>query len=463
MDSNKVNVTEPRELPPVLKSFLRCQCGDEIFDYLSLKSLHALSQTCDVIQQEVGEYFQYYYRFAEKICGADGVDMVYTDNEGAINQRIQTSSFNKFINYLSIYYEREGPLQYIKAHSNEFESINHIYLVCLEINCDKVQYLREILSKIEYVQINQCTLQGDFYRVFLRLCENLKRINVHDDLGNILTHNENVWLLQRYPLLEHVHLIPRQAFKMTELRPFLENNRNIRHFSTSSNFLWENRKELLQSSVRLEILEIEMWHKYFFFRHCGAPDKMSFRSLCRLLNQLHQIGFYKRLHLYVKHIDQECADELLTLHALEKLQIKHLEKIYSLPRLSNLKALDLPRGVIASNLNELAKGLTSLDELYIRNITGCDILPFVQYSAKLRRIHADFNDGIPDLVHMDNERSKLNAARKVKMYVNDNIFLTIKWSDQGRHTNLSFVEVKRIGSHYNKPHIEPISRQCSTM
>lgn len=440
------------DLPLVLRVFIHC--GNDIFDCLSLKDLHSLSKTCKIIQRVTGEYFQCNFKFAENFSAKDGIYTLYSDNKGVINQITQTSGFNQFINYIPHYYEKMEPLLYISSHSGEFESIRHIYWVCLQIDCEKVQYLRDIWSKIEYIQINQCTLQGDLYETLLKFCVNLKKINLHDDLGCISPKENNAWLLRRYPLLEHVHLIPRQAFKIDELKTFFKNHPNIRSFSTSSNFLWENRHELFDSNVKFDTLEIEIWNKYFYFRASDCtPDTISLKSICSLLNELHKNGFYKRLHFYLKHIDQECCDELLSLRGLVKLKIKHLNGIYSLPRLTGLKSLDLLRDVNTRSIDELAIGLANLEDLYIKNISCDDILPFIQHSLKLRRIYADINNGSLNLLKLNNERAKLRGAHKVTIFVNDNIFLTTKWSTQNGDINLNFIEMKRMGSHYNKPHI----------
>lgn len=109
---------------------LNIDCLDKIFDYLSVSDLHSFGQTCKAMQQVAGEYFKLNYVAAPKFCEKDGIHIEYFDNNGDI-QRANTSGFNQFITYMSHYYRKMEPLEYIKLHSSEFASMNHIYLVCV--------------------------------------------------------------------------------------------------------------------------------------------------------------------------------------------------------------------------------------------------------------------------------------------------------------------------------------------
>lgn len=418
-------------LPRVLQVFIHC--GDEIFDHLSLKDLHSLGQTCKTIQRAAGEYFQSNYGLAEKFIAMDGIYTIYSDNMGVINQQTQTSGFNQFMNYVSYCSPDRQALAYIEAHSHEFKSINHIYLCGSLIDNDKVQCLRGILDRIEFLQINQCLFGGDSYNNLLKFCGNLKKINLNDDLGT------REWLLQHYPHLEDVHLGPRRYHKINELRTFLQNHPNIQSFSTSSKCLWANRHDLLDSHIELDILNIRIT-TFGDIKECGT-----------LLNELYENGFYKQLHLNMDFLDQQICDVLTSMRRLVKLKIQHLDNIFNLPTLSSLKELEVPSGVNALSIIRLATGLVNLEGLYIRNVTCNDILPFIQHSKKLRKIQAYLRDDILPLRLYNNERATLYGACKMKIFVNDDVFLKTRWSIRNGKTDLDFVEMKRMGSHNYKP------------
>lgn len=416
---------------------LNIDCFDMIFDYLSMKDIHSFGQTCKAMQQIAGEYFERNFKSTEKFSGNDGVYSVYSDNNGVLNQRTRTSAFNQFIINISHYYENLEPLRYIQLHCDEFNSLKHIYLVCLKLNAAKIECIRQILVQLEILQIRQCTLDGEFYDCFLKFCRNLKRIYIQDDLGYILDENQNPWLLREYPRLEHLQLIPRYSFKINELNSFFERNPRIQSFSTSSRCLWENRHELLKSNIKLEKLEIQILDN--FHRHL-----INMQSICNLLNEFYERGFYRRLYLYVKRVDKQCSEHVITLHALEMLSIRQFSESYSLSHLSNLKELEIMNSVNLKDLETLALGLKNLEGLTLSNtVTVNDILPFIRYSAKLYRIQVNFNEGSLNLYKLNEERRRLSTARKIILYVSDNVFLETKWTTMRGETNLDFIEMRR--------------------
>lgn len=416
---------------------LNIDCFDMIFDYLSMKDIHSFGQTCKIMQQIAGEYFERNFKSTEKFSGIDGIFSVYSDNHGVINQRTRTSAFNKFIINVSHYYENLEPLRYIQLHSNEFDSLKHIYLVCLKLDAAKIECIRQILDQLEILQIRQCTLDGNFYDCFLKFCRNLKRIYIQDDLGYILDENRNPWLLREYPKLEHLQLIPRYSFKINELNRFFELNPRIQSFSTSSRCLWENRHELLKSNVKLDKLEIQILDN--FHRHL-----INMQSSVRLLNEFFERGFYRRLYLYVKRVDKQCSEQVITLRALEMLSIRQFSESHSLGHLSNLKELEIMNSVNLKDLETLALGLKNLEVLTLSNTaTVNDILPFIRYSVKLYRIQANFDEGSLNLCKLNEERKRLATARKIILYVSDNVFLETKWTTMRGEINLDFIEMRR--------------------
>lgn len=416
---------------------LNNDCFDMIFDYLSMKDIHSFGQTCKTMQQIAGEYFERNFKSTEKFTGIDGIYSVYSDNHGVHNQRTLTSAFNQFINYFSHYYENLEPLRYIQLHCDEFKSLNHIYLVCLKLNTAKIECIRRVLGRLEILQIRQCTLDGDFYERFLKFCPNLKRIYIQDDLGYILDENQNPWLLQEYPQLEHLQLIPRYSFKINELNSFFERNPRLSSFSTSSRCLWENRHELIKSNIKLDKLEIQILDNYH--RHL-----INMRSICSLLNEFYERGFYRRLYLYVKRVDRHCSEDVITLHALEMLSIRQFSETFSLCHLSNLRELEIMNSVNIKDLEILAVNLKSLERLTLSNaVTVNDIVPFVRCSSKLYRIQANFNDGLLNLFKLNKERKQLATARKIIIYVSDNVFLETKWTAKYGEINLDFIEMRR--------------------
>lgn len=97
----------------------------------------------------------------------------------------------------------------------------------------------------------------------------------------------------------------------------------------------------------------------------------------------------------------------------------------------------------------LAKFLINLSRVRIENVNYDEFLPFIYYSAKLNVLellpkHGEhFNGGILNLSNLNDKRSQLDQARKVLIYVPDNIFLATKWTTKHGDINLNLIEMKR--------------------
>lgn len=432
LESNKREKRMKETSPPNLFK-LDIDCFDEIFDYLSLKDLHSFGQTCKAMQKVAGEYFKQNYVGAEKFTNDDGI---YTVCSG-IDHRANISGFNQYINYTSHYHNELGPLEYIHRHGEEFTSITEIYLVCCEINETMVKSLQIILPKIEIVRVRQCTIVGDFFDKLLQYCGNLKEIYVQDDVGDILKERKNPWLQRDYPALETFQLTARNSFKVHELNAFFERNASIRTFLTTSGVIWRHCPELLRSNAKLDTLEI-----YDGFHVLS----ITVQQFCNLLNQLHERGFYKKLRLNVTGPHQECGEQFASLRALESISIMHFSERCELFRLVNLKELTIYDGFNPIDMEILAKSLPKLHRISLNKATFDDILPFVQFSCNLNKIHASFTEDILDLKYLNEIRMKLVGARKIILYVPDNIFLATKWNTRNGDTNLNCIELRRSTS-----------------
>lgn len=437
---------------------LNVDCLDKIFDYLSLKDLHSIGGTCKAMQQVAGEYFKLNFPAAPKYTEKDGIYTEYSDMNGVTNQRIQTSGFNQFINYLSHYYQRMSPLNYIESHSHELESLNHIYLVCACLDQQKVRRIQKLLRRIEILQIRNCSMQVEFYPSILKMCDNLKELLLQEaDVGRYRRDAwENQWLRQTYPKLEYLELIPQYEYRIEELVPFFQQNPNVRSFSSSSRCLLANATDLLKSDVKLDLLEVKVFQiPRFYYDDEDDEEITHLKSIRELLHQLHERGFYNRLHLYVQRINQQCSDQLSLLRGLEKLCIKYFTEICNLSHLISLKELVILNDAKSADMEILANNLTNLQRLFLQNATFNDLLPFIRHSMKLRVVKffpkesEDKEDGTEALkiITLERERLKLMTARKVTIYVPDDIFLATKWTLNYGDTNMNSVEMKRTHSY----------------
>ncbi|XP_055303149.1 uncharacterized protein LOC129568846 isoform X1 [Sitodiplosis mosellana] len=544
-DAGPSNADSP---PKIFK--LTIDCFDEIFEYLSMKDLHSLGQTCKTMQKVAGVYFKQNFSAAEKFCHPDGIYTVHSSRDNVINERIPTLGFNEFMPCISHYHDRLEPLEYLQLHIDEFaQSTNHIYLVDLRINPTRVEFIEKLLPKIEIIQIRSCSVNGCFYELILKHCPNLHTIYVQN--ADTYCNGNYGWMLQDYPMLKHLELMPRYSDEVDELYGFLERHPKVQRFSTSGRFLWFNRNRFLKSTVKLDILEVK---SQYFYQDDGSG---TCRTIWDLLSQLHKQGFYKRLFVYTDRVSNDLSGKLIKVPGLELLCIRWFDASYNLPLLTDLKELIILDGLNVRDAEILANSLVKLERLYVDNTTIDCIQPFIRQSTKLNKInlflrdtnergynglsfadvdndaysdysghsdgsdysgysdnededydrsengdgdgvgdgvgeavgdgvgdvsdhdgdnmdredgdeHSDEveleaenrnNDGadeakkkdtsdwrVLDLVAINKERAKLSGARKITIYVRDDIFLATKWTVRHGDINLSLIEMKRTDS-----------------
>lgn len=223
----------------------------------------------------------------------------------------------------------------------------------MSVSKQEIGFLRAILPKIETMQIRNCSRQGDIYEDLLTHCTKLKRLLVQE--ADLFTYKQQrvfcSWLLQTYPQLEYLELIPKVHMKIHELTAFFERNSTVRGFSTSNQSLWCNRDQLLKSTVKLDVLEVKFFTQnlqYYGYHFDNSdseedepnePEEARFEPIFKLLNQLYEKKFYQRVHLYVESVDEKTSRLLASVKGVEKLCIKKFTHIYNLSHLSGIKEL----------------------------------------------------------------------------------------------------------------------------
>lgn len=421
---------------------LTVDCCDEIFDYLSLEDLNSFGKTCKTFQKVAGEYFKRNYLSLETFCGKDGTYTSYSNDTGVHDQRIEISIFNPVIANISYYYQNVQALNYLQMNCTAFTSLNQIFFVCQSLSEEKVEYFKELLPKMECIRIRNSWIKCDFYENYLKLCTNLKRLSLRSYIERP-TQTCGLWLQQSYPKLEHLEMIPFFSSTVNLLNAFFQRNTNIRSFAARLRDIWINIDEFINSTIKLDTLEI---------KDIRDSEQLTMEVICKMLNQLHERGFYKKLHFHVNDVNQAYSVHFGALKNLEMLCIKNFTHSYNLIGLTNLKELAILNGAKTNDMEILANHLNALERLYIKNATFNDILPFIRRSMNLKKIkvlpkgEAHFNGGILNLMMLNDERTKLFEAKKVTIYVPDNIFLKTKWTTKNGDIDLKFVEMRRIDS-----------------
>lgn len=420
---------------PIMK--LDIDCFHEVFDYLSLDDLISIGHSCKRLQRIAGSFIQRNFVAKRKTCVNNNIYMCWTPRKIGI--------FSRFIEKISIFGGFSDPYQYLG--SNRFNSIREIRLAQVELSANEVACMREILMEVEVVSTDQCRFHGEFYENFLKFCPKVKNLSVsrssYDRDRAIIIGTGNEWLKEKYPLLEHLELTDLYEFKNNDLKILLQQN-PLQSFSTDAKSLLINQHSFLSSDVKLDRLAVDFHHP----KNINTDVDPSFivNMLYNLLMELHEKGFYKSLHMYITFVDRDhCMQKLFSLNSLEMLGgfVNSIEN-----PLKKLRELDINKGSEVNDLGTFPIKIPELERVCFSEATSDDILPFICHSIKLKMIKIDLlldgtylENGVLDLVSLNKEREKLNKARKIVIYVNEDVFIATKWARS--EMNYKLIECRR--------------------
>lgn len=437
-----IEVDSSKTLPPPIFQ-LNADCLEEIFDYLNLRDLSSISRTCKRFHSIAGNYFQQNYSALEFRSKRDGI---YTTHN-------QTSTklmgFDNFIQSLLIrgflYSSFENGLrrfQYINANCNK--SLRRIRFENVELNGREIECIREIMSNVETVVIDNCRVKRKFYEKFPEICVNLRELSVirFQCNRNVLKRTGNEWLLRNWPKIKHLEWTQAtNGYRIDEIERFFELNPTVRRFSTNYSCLWMTRHLIFEAGVQLNELIIE-------FDRASLPN---INFIYSLLNDLHQKGIFKRLFLVIKYFNQRFVDGMSNLLGLEGLTLGNLEENADFTTLVNLKSLKITNQgpIVRKNVEMLAIKLKNLEHIYFKQAEVKDFMPFIQHLPKLKRIKIDFMkskdfNGILNLRRLNKQRKLLEKPRKLILFVDERVFIATKWAEEKTEFNL--IEMRRAES-----------------
>lgn len=430
---------------------LNIDCFDEVFDYLSIADLSLLGQTCDRMHKICANYFHENCSAFELQAKYNGMYLDCCKNGCKVN------GIEKFVEKLSIrtngiinFQNAAKTFRYIETIGNK--TLRKLQFSFIQLTGRDIECIKDILSNIETVVIEQCKMNEKFYEQFPEVCQNLRHLYVErfQCNRNVVKRNGNEWLLRSWPKLEHFGWTPTgDAQIIDELTIFFQLNSKLKSFSTDLRTLWTNRDAIMQSNVQLDELTVEV----FGWQLPNGDFAQHF------LNEMYDCGFFKRLHLHATFFDEAHDFEQVALtKGLEALRCPNLIDGLLLSKFIGLKELRIGLSSPVRNMDILAKCLVNLERLHIRYAAMDDFLPFICHSPKLKFIKidavkdlTDFNSKL-DLNAMERERMKLTWARKVRIYIDECVYLATKWA-YGMH-EFSLVEIKRAHSNEWSNHFE---------
>lgn len=452
---------------------LNRHCLDELFDYLSLRDLHSLAQTCKSMQQMAGEFFTRNYSGAKFNCLSDGIYMMSNDpfTEFNIDKCSTMPGFIQLITWIAIENYEHGragatkraipnirhndldKFKFIKLHSDEFKSVKKLSFTHVHINKQKIRYILKILPNIEVLELTHGTVDQDLYDILLKYCRNVRCIRIHWTVVN----HKCKWLQKKYDKLEHLEFCVNAGDLIFPFSEYFERNPNTRSFACTALTLWSNKKALLECTAKLDTLELKCWDFHGWFDNEAI--------LVDVLYQLHTNGFYERLNLsdlgnlYYKGNNRWRLMPFLKTLCIDSICCSSIEP-FSTHLVEYVETGDFPyfwndKMPSGKSKNEtLVENLINVERLYVYRETF-DILLFIKRLRNLKKLKL-FKFGSAETLQLDmlnTEREKLAGAQKVTIYVPDAVYLATKWATANGNTHFSLIEMKRSKSYeWNRFH-----------
>lgn len=414
----------PSLSPPIFR--LNKDCCEELFDFLSLKDLRTIGQTHKRMQSIAGYSFQQNYSHERIVCKSDGISM----------NGVKINGFKRFVRSITIIRDDLKAFNLLNS-PDSFDSLRQIRLISSVITNEKIACMKKILRNIERIDLHYSSLlNGDFYEKFLKFCPNLKSLIIQPDSEQLFEGEKN-WLLRKYPKLEYFGLFTQFfSIKISELKPFLENNRSIKTLVISANYLSKNMRSISKSNINLDTLIIYFTHETVKFEN-------------GIFKKLQENRKFKKLSLRVEFLDDRFVKEMISFPSIEKLSTATIHSEINWPQKIDVKELHIKHLSDHHDIDSLVNIFIDVEKITVENAYFNQILAFVRHSPKLTEINVEVikdagSDKEMDKIDvniLNNERKKLDGARKIGIYVGETIYLATKWT--GDDINQSLVQIKR--------------------
>lgn len=396
---------------------LKDECFNNIFGFLTLRELNAVSEICPKFKELAGNYFR--ENFKSKGVGVGIIDEQIVQKVDGFG-----TTFGSYAQELQIFEEDVSVFEYIAKNINKkLQAIQFVMLATTH-----TEYIKNILANVESVKLIFCLVDGQSYDNVLKYCPNLRCLNVAD------AHDSRAqWPKKNYPNLECLTVIDNSDGPFDKLGEFLKLNPQIKRISTSiSRYLLF---PLIQATeIKLDVLSFEI-HGF---------EKLSAENTRDVLNDMYANGRYKQLKIsyfkgnnLVDFIDIVQGMKGLTgvefIHCLYNgnlhNEVNHVAK--ALAKLKNLQELSFRQCEISLVQAEiLSTALVNLQRLNLEQNSIEMAIPFARRLPKLKiiKVGAESTPIDINVESLHNDRLKMKDAAKLTIYLPEETFIQIKWT-----------------------------------
>lgn len=414
---------------------LNAICCDDLFDWLSLKDLHSLGQTCKRMHRLTGLYFQENFK-QTIICGDQSIYHRDTNHN-----KIQLNGFIEFVQNIKISGFKIKKFQYIKSNC---KTLRKITFGRGKLTKHMINLIKEKLNKVEVLQLNGTNLKpNNLYNDLIAFGPNLKEVIVYKE-------NVNEEFCVSYPKLDHLILRYEPQTIDQNIRIFFQQNPQLQRLDCEYLFLLGNSETIINSMMELDILTIKVENMH--------EDELN--ELCKLLNKLYDNNFYKRVEIIWLTGSQHYINLISKLRRLEKLDVFFYEDNIVFPsKILSLKEICIYRNTSFVHNNNIvfiqlfysamADAFPNLCVVHIFEPQDVDaLIPLIQRLPKLKEIYMRWFDrssnGIQiDLSILNEEREKLSRACKLTINLPEKSYLATKMAPKNLYINHDLIEIKR--------------------
>lgn len=407
---------------------------DDLFDYLTLGELCAIGRTCKHLQKVAGEYFQRNFLLTK---------ITFEKSEtNHIEQKTSCGSLTNFAPYAQSIvidgrdiniFRHIKKIKFSNLKQIQFRNVTNFYeeqyLCLLEMN---------VLKKISTLNFDCRSPKFCNYLLnrILPSCISLKSL-ILLDLDSMKP--DGVWTRQYIPTLSHLE-IHGNAPNESGVYTFLRANRHVKTLAINSNALLST---IQHNGLKLDELRISY--------------SLINGDTCNELIALNQNGHVKQFKAKISVFNQKTMESVEKIRCLTSLEMSVYIEIPNMSCFRNLKKLVIVywKWLSSQNAENLYPSLNNLEELYLHGNSILDVMPLARRLPNLRIIgiigiieiiekpnlqyksHQIFN-----LKALNDERKRLENARKLIIYLNDAAYRQIRWTSIDLFQKM--VEVRRI-------------------
>lgn len=418
---------------------------EKIFCLLPLSDLHAVCQTSKLWRKiALYCYQQNYSTIRAMFTGC----MRFRDHpvEHISSRFKQYGILDAFISKIQRFElcGKAYEFQYFLEQQSKFHALKTLACIYVDFTNIEIDKITELFGRIEWLRIYECSIDQSLLTKIFTSFQNIKRITFGSlkKCGTVDTQ----WLFHKYPNIERFEIVSCNVDNCFPLAQFLQLNPNIRKLAVHGVLIFNNKDLMKKASSTLDELAI-----FVDVSQC-----------CWLyqLNELKELGFYKRLKVYHDNnseLTQNFIDELVLVNP-NKLFFGFTKEPLKLSAVRTIEELCLigcrPSREVA-DLEDVACNLENLKSIYFGASFLSHIMLFIRRAKKLRKFRIDRlltnmkdreNLKIINLSQLNSERAKLSDAQKITMYVSEELFLATKWT--GQELNLDLIELKHTGCAY---------------